>query len=197
MPKRINLTPAPDDPDNERILLLLGLLSVQNRHGYELHEMIDRQLQHIIQLKKTTAYQLLGRLEAHGLIRSYPEAHPQRPKRKVYALTESGTALFHAMLSRHMEEQARLLLPSNVPILFAEQMKHADLLLALRRRLATVEAHLAFYDSFTFPFPFGVGLAIGRIRALTAADRDWLQQTIEKIERQDTPLPPRANMGAS
>lgn len=169
-------------PEDERILLLLGLLMAQDRHGYELHDFIEHNLRHVLPIKKATAYQLLDRLEARGWVDSRSEQHGLRPSRKVYALNGSGRAAFHGLLARHLSREEALILPGNVPIMFSEHLPREEVIAGLRERLAAIEARMAVYAGYTFPFPEGVALAIERIRALTQADRDWLAATLERLE---------------
>ncbi|MFC4638327.1 helix-turn-helix transcriptional regulator [Deinococcus hohokamensis] len=170
-------------PDDERILVLLGLLSVQGRHGYQLSEMIEHQLQYVIQLKKGTAYLLLDRLEQHGLISSRTEQPGLRPTRKVYSLTSAGHEHFEALLTRHLEEEPSILLPGNVPLMFSEHLPAAERLALLRGRLAKLEARAAQYGVLAGACTPGVGLVIRRIHALTVADRDWLAGVVAELER--------------
>ncbi|WP_216322172.1 PadR family transcriptional regulator [Deinococcus aestuarii] len=170
-------------PDDERTLLLLGLLTAQDRHGYEINDFIERTLHHVIHLKKATAYQLLERLEGHGLVESRVEQHGQRPNRRVYRLTEAGRARFGEMLRSQLAREEALILTGNVPVMFAENLTPQETLDALRRRLAGVEARLRLYESYNLPCTVGVGLAMERIRLLTQADRDWLTRTIERLAR--------------
>ena len=172
-------------PEDERVLLLLGLLMAQDRHGYELHDFIEHNLGHVLPLKKATAYQLLDRLESRGLVDTRSEQHGQRPNRKVYALNGAGREYFHGLLARHLSREEALILPGNVSIMFSEHLPRGAVIAGLRTRLAKLEARQAIYAGYSFPFPEGVALAIERIRALTQADRDWLAATIERLEEQE------------
>ena len=180
MPTGALTSPPPDD---ERSLLLLGLLTAQDRHGYEINDFIERTLHHVISLKKATAYQLLDRLESHGLIGSRVEQHGQRPNRRVYHITPAGQERFAQMLRDQLAREEALILTGNVPVMFAENLTPAETLDALRRRLEGVEARLHLYDTYNLPCTVGVGLAMERIRALTHADREWLARTIARLER--------------
>lgn len=120
--------------DDERILVLLGLLSGQGRPGYQLSEIIEHQLRQVIQLKKGTAYLLLDRLEQHGLIASRTEQPGLRPIHKVYSLTPAGERHFQALLTCHLEEEPSLL-PGNMPLMFSEHLPGPERLGLLRARL--------------------------------------------------------------
>lgn len=173
--------PAPRPPADDRALLLLGLLISQDRHGYEINDFIEQQLHFVTDLKKATAYQLLGTLERHGLVESRLEQHGARPSRRVYHLIPAGHAHFQTLLAEHLRAQDALILQGNIPVMFSEHLAPAERLSALEARLSAVEGHLHFYDAMTFPFPDGVRLALARLRALTVADRDWLRDTVRHL----------------
>lgn len=183
------MPPTSTFPEDERALLLLGLLMAQDRHGYELHEFIEHNLGQVLPLKKATAYQLLDRLAASGLVVTRSEQHGLRPSRRVYALNAAGRRYFHELLARHLSREEALILPGNVPIMFSEHLPRGAVIAGLRERLAKLEARQAIYAGYTFPFPEGVALAIDRIRALTQADRDWLAATLQRLEAEEGKAP--------
>ncbi|WP_339097608.1 helix-turn-helix transcriptional regulator [Deinococcus sp. VB343] len=173
--------PLPALPDDERVLLLLGLLTSQERHGYEINEFIERQLGCVIHLKKATAYQLLERLEQHGLIRSHTEQHGARPTRKVYALTESGQTHFMELLQRQLADEEILVVSGSVPLMFCEHLPQEERVAALRQREGKLARRLGSYAELMgrVPLTRGVRLAMERIQALTQADLDWTRRLLE------------------
>lgn len=174
--------PSPSLPEDERVLLLLGLLSTQARHGYEMNDFIEHNLGQVIHLKKATAYQLLERLEQHGLIESHTEQHGLRPTRKVYHITGAGREHFRQMLTAQLRQQEPLILSGNIPVMFAESLSVSDLLVGLRERQEQLAERLESQEQDSLPGPAGVNLALQRIHHLTRADYQWLTQTIEQLE---------------
>lgn len=174
-------------PDDERTLLLLGLLTEQDRHGYEINDFIERNLEAVIRLKKATAYQLLARLEECGLTESRAEAQGQRPTRRVFHLTEAGRLHFQRLLAEHLPRTEALIPEGNVPVMFSEHLPGLERLAALRERLAEAEDQLAAAQAAAAgaPCTSSVGLALERILWLTRADRDWLRAAVARLE-QDT-----------
>lgn len=133
----------------ERELLLLGLLRKRDMHGYQLSEFLETHLAMFFDIKKATAYNLLGKMEGKGWVTSREEQEGKRPPRKVYAITPEGEALFQELLRAALPEYRRAAFPGNVPILFmdalpAEELE--DLLLqrrdAIRERIVALETHL-------------------------------------------------------
>lgn len=171
-------------PEDERVLLLLGLLSTEDRHAYEMNDFIEHHLGSVIQLKKATAYGLLERLEQHGLIESHAEQHGLRPTRKVYHITPAGQQRFGQMLAAQLRQQEPLMLSGNVPVMFAQSLSLDDLLAGLRERQQQLARDLESQAQEGLSEAAGVNLARRRIQYLTRADYQWLTQTIEQLERE-------------
>ena len=81
-------------------LIVLGLLSEKDSYGYNLLQEIAARSGRSYQMKETTLYSVLSRLEKNGMVRSYEGSETQGRKR-TYALTDTG-------LERYQEEIARL-----------------------------------------------------------------------------------------
>lgn len=179
----------PPLPEDERILLLLGLLTSQDRHGYEINDFIEHQLGCVIDLKKATAYQLLDRLEQHELIHGRIEPQDMKPSRKVYALTPEGHAHFQKLLSAQLRDEYPLILPGNVPVMFCEHLPVPEQVTALQERLKKLTERLKIHDMLLgLPqLTYGVKLATERIQALTQADFEWTNGLIERLEREQVP----------
>ncbi|WP_291423380.1 PadR family transcriptional regulator [Deinococcus sp.] len=180
-----DLISLPALPDDERVLLLLGLLSAQERHGYEINDFISRQLGCVIDLKKATAYQLLDRLEQHALIASHPAQHGARPTRKVYRLTEAGHAHFLELLKARLAHEEVLILPGSVSLIFCEHLPAAERLMAAQERLAQLEARVAMQERLLeLPgLPQSMKRPKTRLLALTRADLEWLRGWVGELER--------------
>lgn len=169
-------------PDDERTLLLLGLMQAQDRYGYELHDFIESNLHNVIELKKATAYQLLDRLEKHGFVQSRTEQQGQRPSRTVYQLTPEGRTYFQHLLAKYLRGAAPMRPAGNIALMFMEHLPAADLLPVLRERLTELEQQINEYEQVPHHSnATGAALAIARTQALLAADHAWLQSTIEML----------------
>jgi len=71
---------------------VLGLLSIEPRHGYELSKEFsqDRVMGDIVHLESGMLYAHLKKLERRGWVGSELEPQEARPARKVFALTSEG-----------------------------------------------------------------------------------------------------------
>ncbi|HIY21657.1 MAG TPA: PadR family transcriptional regulator [Candidatus Flavonifractor merdigallinarum] len=71
-------------------MLLLSLLSEQDRYGYELIETLRSRSNHVFDLKAGTLYPLLHTLERQNWVTSYDENAPGGRARRYYHITEDG-----------------------------------------------------------------------------------------------------------
>jgi len=133
----------------ERELLLLGLLRKREMHGYQLSEFMETHLAMFFDIKKSTAYNLLGKMEEKGWVSSREEQEGKRPPRRVFAITPEGERLFQELLRAALPEYRRAAFPGNVPILFLDALPPEELedLLdqrgdAIRERILALETHL-------------------------------------------------------
>ncbi|MEQ4300119.1 PadR family transcriptional regulator [Plantactinospora sp. B6F1] len=80
--------------------LVLGLLAAGPAHGYELRRRYDELFADAAgEVNIGQVYVTLGRLERDGLVAHTTESGGDRRDRKVYRLTEPGTAALHEWLS--------------------------------------------------------------------------------------------------
>jgi DNA-binding PadR family transcriptional regulator len=161
-------------------LLLLGLLQRQAMHGYELYEFLEHRLHSVADLKKPTAYRLLERLHAEGLVDRAVERAGRRPERMVYRLTRSGLERFESLLREQLAQGQPALYPGNIPLLFSDHLPAPERgrLLGERRRMlrehrAGVEAAVAAHTSGTSP-----RLVLEHDLALLDAELQWLDQVL-------------------
>lgn len=78
---------------------LLGLLSLQAAHGYELHRRLRAELGQVWHISLSQTYNILNRLEAQGLIAGTLQEQAKRPARRRFRLTAAGRRRFDAWLS--------------------------------------------------------------------------------------------------
>lgn len=83
--------------------IVLGLLSTQDRYGYDLCKQVAVLSNGQYELKEPTLYSAFRRMEPAGLIRSYWGEGSQGARRKYYAITPEGEAAY----SRNLEDWKR------------------------------------------------------------------------------------------
>lgn len=171
---------------DERELLLLGMLMVQSQHGYQINEFIERNLGHIIDMKKPTAYALLERLCQAGYVNVRTEQEGRRPPRKVYQITPAGNLAFLSLLRENLARAEHMTFAGDVGVLFLDHLPREEVIALLRQRLGAVEEQLFAHESAPHhEHGLGVGLALEHALLLERAERDWLASVIGRLE----PLP--------
>ena len=159
----------------ERELLLLGLLRQQEMHGYQLSEFLDAHLGLFFDLKKATAYNLLGKMETRGWVRSREEKEGNRPPRRVYTITREGEALFQELLRTFLAQYRPAIFPGSVPILFLHAVPPEERRGLLEKREEALGVYRADLDNH----PDHVGHPLlQHKREIVRAEQDWLQGLI-------------------
>lgn len=168
---------------DERELLLLGILSVQSQHGYQINEFIERNLSRVTVMKKPTAYALLERLCQAGYVEARSEQAGNRPQRKVYSITPSGKQLFLSLLRDNLAHAERLTFAGDVGLMFLDELPREEALDLLRQRLASLGEQISVYEQAPkHEHGLGVDLALEHILVLLRAERDWLGATIQRLQ---------------
>ena len=92
--------------------ILLGLLSHQACHGYELHKQLSQLcgVGLVYRIKQPNLYALLDKLERRGWVQEIPEMETTHPTRRQFGLTQEGKRAFESWLHspvrrvRHMRQ---------------------------------------------------------------------------------------------
>ena len=74
-------------------LLVLSLLSVEDKYGYQMIAELEAKSDHTFTMKEGTLYPILHTLEKEGAVRSYEKAAPTGRTRKYYHITKKGLRL--------------------------------------------------------------------------------------------------------
>jgi DNA-binding PadR family transcriptional regulator len=123
----------------DHVLLVLGLLKLQDMHGYQLGDLIDRRLKYLTDLKKPTLYHLLTKLEAEGEVTKQVSRQGNRPERYTYRLTKSGAARFHQLLRRNLQESYAAFFNDDMGLLFLSELPAVEVRQFLKQKRARVE----------------------------------------------------------
>lgn len=78
--------------------IVLGLLSTEDRYGYDICKQVALLSDGEYELKEPTLYSAARRLEKQGLIRSYWGEESQGGRRKYYAITDDGRRAYQRNL---------------------------------------------------------------------------------------------------
>ena len=127
----------------DHTLLVLGLLKLQDMHGYQLGDLIDRRLKYLTDLKKPTLYHLLGKLESAGLVTKTVSREGNRPERYTYRITDSGVARFDELLRKNLQDAHMAYFNDDIGLLFLSEIAAPDAGAYLEKKRAAVDDRLA------------------------------------------------------
>jgi len=163
----------------ERKLLLLGLLRVQDMYGYQMNEFIDMHLGMSIQLKKPTAYNLLGKMCDGGWITYTEEREGNRPPRRVYTITEQGEAAFQQMLRESLADYKPTEFLSDISLTFLDAMSAEESRSLLEKRRSVIEKLLQEVEAKPL-HPGSLQLMIEHQARHLLAELEWMDEVIAR-----------------
>jgi len=168
----------------EREFLLLGLLRHQSMHGYQLQEIVNRDLEYCTNLKQATVYNLLKRLAEKGWVVSTEEQEGNRPARRVYQITEDGETMFQQLLRENLAHHASMQLPDGIGLAFIDAIPAQEAReLLTQRRLAIQEALLPLQEAREHGHDHGGLLLVTEHQEIHLnAEITWLTKVIKQLE---------------
>lgn len=165
----------------ERKLLLLGLLRLQEMHGYQINELIDAHLGTSIQLKKPTVYKLLATMLDDGWIRYYEEQEGNYPTRRVYQITLEGEEAFQRLLRQSLADYQPISYLGNIGIVFLDVLpkdEAVSLLLQQRQEVERVAGALQADERHQGGFQLMLSYHLSQLSAELA----WLDEVITHLQ---------------
>lgn len=168
--------------DNE--LLLLGLLRLESMHGYQLNAFLDKRLGFVTDLKRSTAYYLLNKLEESGFVAKEVEREGNRPQRYVYELTDAGRRRFHELLDANLQAARMPYYNTDIGLLFIDAVPPVELRDALQEKRAGLVELLDTVRSYAAEHPGGspARYAFQHNLIHLEAELDWLDQVLAGLE---------------
>lgn len=126
----------------DHTLLVLGLLKLQEMHGYQLSDLVDRRLKYLTDLKKPTLYHILGKLEAGGDVTKSASREGNRPERFTYRLTKNGAKHFEELLRQNLRDAHDTYFNDDIGMLFLSEIPAAEARSFLELKRASVEERI-------------------------------------------------------
>jgi DNA-binding PadR family transcriptional regulator len=169
----------------DHTLLILGLLKLQEMHGYQLSDLIDKRLRHLTDLKKPTLYHLLGKLETDGDVTKSVSREGNRPERYTYKLTKQGAAHFDELLRQNLQDAHAAYFNDDIGLLFLSEIPAPEARAFLEQKRKSVEENI-----------IGIEKAIGMHNEGTPAyytlrhhelhlktERAWLEEVVVQLKK--------------
>jgi DNA-binding PadR family transcriptional regulator len=161
----------------ERELLLLGILRMQEMHGYQLNEIIEAHLGSSVHLKKATSYHLLSKMTEKGWISYREERQGNLPTRRIYSITAEGESAFQHLLRESLASYAPVDLRGSISLAFLDVLPSEEAAELLEKRKATVEDLLRRILSHP-RHSGGFELILTYQTRHLRAELDWIDQVI-------------------
>jgi DNA-binding PadR family transcriptional regulator len=163
-------------------LLLLGLLRLQEMHGYQLNEVIDAHLGSSVYLTKPTAYNLLQKMTDDGWISCKEEREGNRPTRSVYAITPEGETVFQSLLRESLAEYEPAEFKSDISLIFLDALPPSEAAALLQQRREAVEVLLKpILEADDGHHSGGFGLVVEHQKRYLQAELQWLDEIIAHL----------------
>ena len=163
-------------------LLLLGLLRRTHMHGYQLNEFINRDLATCTDIKRSTAYFLLGKMAERGWVSQTVEQQGNRPPRHVYSLQPAGESEYQRQLRQNLAAHQPAYFTGDIGLAFLDEIPAAEALVLLRQRRQAMQQALQAIQHAPL-HPGGFGLVIEHQIYHLTSELAWLDQVIARMEQ--------------
>jgi DNA-binding PadR family transcriptional regulator len=127
--------------------ILLGMLSAQERSGYDLKLLLDKQVHHVYwSPAKSQIYGELRRLEQAGLATMTEVEQTNRPDKRLYRITQAGREALQQWLASPDVEPDVFKSPLLLHLFFGHLMSRQVLIVQLEKRQQKLAAELQGYE---------------------------------------------------
>jgi len=127
--------------------ILLGMLNAQERSGYDLKLLLDKQVHHVYwSPAKSQIYGELRRLEQAGLATMTEVEQTNRPDKRLYRITPAGREALQQWLASPDVEPDVFKSPLLLHLFFGHLMSRQVLIVQLEKRQQKLAAELQGYE---------------------------------------------------
>jgi PadR family transcriptional regulator, regulatory protein AphA len=176
--------------------ILLGMLSAQERSGYDLKLLLDKQVHHVYwSPAKSQIYGELRRLEQAGLATMTEVEQTNRPDKRLYRITPAGREALQQWLANPDVEPDVFKSPLLLHLFFGHLLPRQALIAQFERRQQKLAAELEGYekreqevrDSMQTPgaeanLPFLL-LTFQYQRSILQAALQWTTEAVAQLRR--------------
>lgn len=169
-------------------LAILSLIAERPYHGYEIEQIIEeRGMREWTEIGFSSIYYVLKKLEQSGWIESrLVSAGGRGPARRVYSITDSGREAWKEGALKALAEPQRCFTPFQLGLSNLGALPPAEALAALRQYQSGLEERIKHVQSRKDQqpgLPFHVEAMFVLSLAKLQAERDWLAEFIESLEK--------------
>jgi DNA-binding PadR family transcriptional regulator len=164
-------------------LLLLGILMDGKMHGYQLNEYVKHAMNLYTDLKKSTAYFVLGKLEKEKYVSHQVEREGKRPERRVYQITKEGKLYFQELLRKCIRGYTPATLNDDIGIAFLDRLEVSEAKELLESKRQKIKDQLKKFDDIG-DHGSNLRYAIDHSAAYLKADLKWVNSILETIGKE-------------
>jgi DNA-binding PadR family transcriptional regulator len=172
----------------------LDLLNEAPMHPYEMFQtMLHRQEERNVKVRPGTLYHQVGRLAELGFAQVVgTDRDGNRPERTTYTITDAGRAALADGLRRMVAEPADEYPEFHLALSVLENLPQAEAVDAVRARIVALERERDDYDEalqrvHAKQLTERYWLDVSYVRAMLAAQIEWLSTTVDRIASGDLP----------
>jgi DNA-binding PadR family transcriptional regulator len=172
----------------------LDLLNEAPMHPYEMFQtMLHRQEERNVKVRPGTLYHQVGRLAELGFAQvAGTDRDGNRPERTTYTITDAGRAALADGLRRMVAEPADEYPEFHLALSVLENLPQAEAVDAVRARIVALERERDDYDEalqrvHAKQLTERYWLDVSYVRAMLAAQIEWLSTTVDRIASGDLP----------
>ena len=162
-------------------LILLGILLDGKTHGYRLNEYVTHVMGMYADIKKSTVYYTLEKLEKDGYVEHETEREGKRPERRVYQITGKGKSYFLQLLRDNLGEFTRTYFNDDIGVAFMDQLSTPEVSELLGKKRGLIQSALKQFEEV----PDHGGnwhYVISHNIAHLEADLAWIDSMLREIE---------------
>ncbi|MFW9835623.1 MAG: PadR family transcriptional regulator [Candidatus Thorarchaeota archaeon] len=163
-------------------LILLGVLLDGKTHAYRLNEYVTHAMSLYADIKKSTVYYTLEKLEKDGYVEHETEREGKRPERRVYQITEKGKSYFLQLLRDNLGEFTRTYFNDDIGIAFMNQLSTSEVRELLEKKQGMIQSAL---KQFKEAPDHGVSwhYVISHNVAHLEADLAWIDRILNDLDQ--------------
>lgn len=116
-------------------LIIMGLLMKGPSHGYDLKQILEKDLNPFFEVSSAPIYYTLKKLEQEGLVTKWSTVSGRRPMKFVYSLTGKGQEEIKGLLLKNITQLERPSLNLDISLYFLNLLPAQDVVGTLKGRL--------------------------------------------------------------
>jgi|SRR5690554_2325437 len=170
-------------------LVILGILSQQPLHGYEIKHIIEDHMGDWTDIKFGSIYFALSKLAEAGDIEVVEENHSgKRPAKTIYQITSKGQTEFLRLLKKMWTEDKQTIYPFDIAIFFMNKLTKDEVEKYLKSRIEALEEKLIFLKEHKdehqkSPYiPQQVFAIINHSYLHLEAELKWVEQLLQNLD---------------